>query len=185
MLLKVGRFLTERSMVEPGDRVLVGVSGGMDSVALLHVLTRLAPTLGIAVRAAHFHHGIRDEADGDEAFVRALCAEHDVPLTVGRADVPKLAAERRLEAVRRSRAAAGAAPSPTLFLGATGKGDPTGGSEDLALVVPLDVFGRTSAARATGDAAVQAAEAELRRAQSEVQADVLARFADAAAAARK
>ena len=96
MLLKVGRFLTERSMVEPGDRVLVGVSGGMDSVALLHVLTRLAPTLGIAVRAAHFHHGIRDEADGDEAFVRALCAEHDVPLTVGRADVPKLAAERRL-----------------------------------------------------------------------------------------
>lgn len=120
---------------------------------------------------------------------QAASKDHPSPITLdaalaqARASRPLLqAAERQLEAARRSRAAAGVAPSPTLFLGVTGKGDPTGGSEDLALVAPLDVFGRTSAARATGDAAVLTAEAELRRAQAEVQAEVLARFADTAAA---
>lgn len=118
----------------------------------------------------------------DASTSQASPITFDAALQQARASRPLLqAAERRLEAARRSRAAVGASPSPTLFLGATGKGDPTGGSEDLALVVPLDVFGRTSAARAAGDAAVQVAEADLRRAQAEVQADVLARYADAAA----
>lgn len=85
-------------------------------------------------------------------------------------------------AARRSRSAVGAAPAPTLFLGASGRGDPTGGSEDLALIVPIDVFGRTRAARATGDAGVAQAEAELRRTQAEVQGEVLLRYADAVTA---
>lgn len=92
------------------------------------------------------------------------------------------AAERRVAAARRARSAAGSPLSPTLFLGATGKGDPTGGSEDLALVVPLDVFGRVRAARSTGDAALALAEAELRSAQAQVQGEVLLRYADASAA---
>ena len=74
---------------------MVGVSGGADSVALLHMLTALAPSMGFTVCAAHFNHGIRGAAaDADEAFVRRFCARLGVPLFCGRADVPSLA-ERR------------------------------------------------------------------------------------------
>ena len=71
----------------------VAVSGGADSVALLHALVRLRAWLGAkppyGLAAAHFHHGIRGaEADADEAFVADLCASLGVPLRVGRGDAP-------------------------------------------------------------------------------------------------
>ncbi len=93
---RVTRYWREQGMAEPGEGVLVGVSGGMDSVALLWLLAGLRCELGIRLAAAHFHHGIRVEADGDEALVRALCSQLGVPLTVGRADVPALAAAEGL-----------------------------------------------------------------------------------------
>lgn len=72
----------------PGSAVVCAVSGGADSVALLHWLWRNQEALGITVTAAHFNHSLRGEAsDGDEAFVRGLCASWGVPLSVGRGDV--------------------------------------------------------------------------------------------------
>lgn len=68
----------------PGERVLCALSGGLDSMCLLHLLKERP---GIEVRAAHFHHGLRAGADRDEAFVREICARWGVPLTVGRGDV--------------------------------------------------------------------------------------------------
>ena len=75
----------------------VAVSGGADSVALLHSLVRLRAWLGakppFGLAAAHFHHGIRGaEADADAAFVADLCASLRVPLATGRGDVPAEAA---------------------------------------------------------------------------------------------
>ena len=62
-------------MLSPGDRVAVAVSGGSDSVALLHALVALAPDLGIRPAVAHFNHQLRgDESDEDEEFVAALSA---------------------------------------------------------------------------------------------------------------
>src|SRR5436309_1494286 len=82
-----------RSLLRPGDRVCVAVSGGADSTALLLTLQAQAAVLGIGVSAAHLHHGIRrDEADGDLDFLRDLCARLDVPLHVEHADVPASAA---------------------------------------------------------------------------------------------
>ena len=71
----------------------VAVSGGADSVALLHSLVRLRAWLGakppFGLAAAHFHHGIRGaEADADADFVADLCASLGVPLRTGRGDVP-------------------------------------------------------------------------------------------------
>lgn len=64
------------------EHLLVGLSGGADSVALLLLLLER----GGRIEAAHVNHGLRGEAsDGDEAFVRALCAEKNVPLLVFRA----------------------------------------------------------------------------------------------------
>ena len=80
----------DRSLLHAGERVCVAVSGGADSTALLLALAEANAErqgLGIALSAAHVHHGLRGaEADGDEAFVRALCERLQVPLTVFRVD---------------------------------------------------------------------------------------------------
>jgi tRNA(Ile)-lysidine synthase len=78
-----------------GGLVLVAVSGGPDSTALLLGLHRLAPELGIRVGAAHLHHGLRGaEAEGDLEFVRALCARLGVPLEWARWDTRALMSRR-------------------------------------------------------------------------------------------
>ena len=78
----------------PGSRVVCAVSGGADSVALLHCLAALQRELDFTLTAAHFNHCLRGaESDGDEAFVRALCGIWSIPLTVGRGDVRRRAAE--------------------------------------------------------------------------------------------
>lgn len=56
---KVLRFIRENDLLLPGDSLTVALSGGVDSVALLWLLRALGPRLGISLRAAHFHHGIR------------------------------------------------------------------------------------------------------------------------------
>ena len=81
-------------MTQPGDTVICAVSGGADSVCMLHVLLSLRNTLGITVEAAHFNHQLRgEESDRDEAFVRTLCAELGVVLHVDNGDVRARAAK--------------------------------------------------------------------------------------------
>lgn len=71
--------------------VVLGLSGGRDSVALLHLLVQQ----GCTVHALHVHHGIRAaEADADAAFCARLCDELDVPFELQRVDVPSLATEQ-------------------------------------------------------------------------------------------
>ena len=71
-------------MLRKEDHVLVALSGGADSVALLAVLNRLRPACGISLTAAHFNHKTRDsESDRDEAFVRALCKSFGIALICG------------------------------------------------------------------------------------------------------
>jgi tRNA(Ile)-lysidine synthase len=77
-----------------GDRVVVGLSGGADSVALLHVLAALGGHRGFAVVAAHLDHGLRPDSAADAAFCRDLCETLRIPFRTLRADV---AARRRAE----------------------------------------------------------------------------------------
>jgi tRNA(Ile)-lysidine synthase len=87
----------DRSLIDPGDRILVAISGGADSLALLHALTAVREELGVSIIAAHVHHGMRGAAaDADVEFLRARCAEWGVPLEVRYADVPARARERRV-----------------------------------------------------------------------------------------
>lgn len=89
MIASLEAFAARWDMLPEGVRVLAAVSGGMDSMCLLHYFY----TRGMNVCAAHFNHQLRGaEADADEAFVRAWCAGHGVPLLVGSADVAALAA---------------------------------------------------------------------------------------------
>ena len=82
---KVFRFTEENSLFSMPCHVLLGLSGGADSMALLYALTHW-PTDGLQVSAVHIHHGLRTEADDDEAVVRNYCTELGVPLTVIRED---------------------------------------------------------------------------------------------------
>lgn len=94
---KVDSFIAEKALLEKGESVLVGLSGGADSVALLVVLCRLAQRRGWTVRAAHFNHGIRGVgAEEDELFCRDLCDEMGVPFYSETGDVPAYAKENGL-----------------------------------------------------------------------------------------
>jgi tRNA(Ile)-lysidine synthase len=84
-----------RHRLPKGVGVLVALSGGGDSVALLHLLLQAAPLFSLQVQAAHLDHGIRAESGQDVNFVHQLCSEWQVPLTVERLDLPQLARERR------------------------------------------------------------------------------------------
>lgn len=79
------RALSGPCALPRGSRVLVAVSGGADSTALLLGLHRVAHEFGLSLHAAHLHHGLRGEAaDSDLAFVQALCARLGVPLAAAR-----------------------------------------------------------------------------------------------------
>ena len=83
-------------MTRPGDGVLVGLSGGADSVGLLLVLWKLRETFQISLRALHVHHGLRGaEAERDAAFSRMLCERLEVPFYEFRIDAAKEALDRK------------------------------------------------------------------------------------------
>ncbi len=107
LIRQVRETIEQHCLLLPGDTVVVGVSGGPDSLCLLHVLRQVAPDYGVALHAAHLDHGIRaHESEQDARFVAELCRDWGVPCTVERADVPALAHERGLaieEAARQAR----------------------------------------------------------------------------------
>jgi tRNA(Ile)-lysidine synthase len=83
----------DTSLLKPGMRVAVGLSGGADSVALLCALAARSRELGLVLHAAHLHHGLRgEEADGDLEFCRELAARLQIPVHESRVDT---AAEAR------------------------------------------------------------------------------------------
>src|ERR1035437_2649976 len=95
------------SLLRPGLRLAVGLSGGADSVALLRALAERSRELGLVLHAAHLHHGLRgEEADGDLAFARTLAAELGLPFHEARVDAGESAKENSEtleEAARRLR----------------------------------------------------------------------------------
>lgn len=88
---KVLSTLREYRMLPVGSSVTAAVSGGADSIAMLRLFCMLKEEgkLDITLTAAHLNHGLRGKAaDADEAFVKKVCQDWDVALTVGRVDVP-------------------------------------------------------------------------------------------------
>ena len=90
---KVLDYITENHMLDTGDKVVIGVSGGADSVCLLFVLCHLQDLLGFSLDVVHVNHGIRQEAVEDGRYVERLCGELGLPFTLKEDDVPALARE--------------------------------------------------------------------------------------------
>ena len=80
----VERTIRRHAMLAGGDTVLVAVSGGADSVALLHILRELAPMFRLTLYVLHVDHGLRAESARDAEFVRALGVRLEVPVVVER-----------------------------------------------------------------------------------------------------
>jgi tRNA(Ile)-lysidine synthase len=91
-------------MLPPGQTVVIGVSGGPDSTALLHALAALRAEFRIGLVAAHLNHGFRGaEADADADAVAALAARLNVACRIERADVPAMRRRLHLSAQEAAR----------------------------------------------------------------------------------
>ena len=87
-VLKVHKAIASRKLFGDGQKILVAVSGGLDSMVLLHVLHRLAPAHGWKLTVAHFNHRLRGQAaDADERLVLETARRLGLPAVSGKADV--------------------------------------------------------------------------------------------------
>ncbi len=92
VLNKTKNAIDNFSMLKKGDKILVGFSGGKDSVALLCVLKELSPLYNTEIFAFHVHHGIRgDEARRDLEFCKSFCSENGINFDFTRVDAPSFA----------------------------------------------------------------------------------------------
>ena len=90
-------LIRRQELLSAGDRVGVAVSGGIDSVALLHLLLEIRGELGIVLSVVHFNHKLRRaESDADQEFVARLAREHDLAFHTDSDDVAQHAAEERV-----------------------------------------------------------------------------------------
>lgn len=107
MLSLVARNVKEHNLIAPRQTVVVSVSGGADSVSLLHVLSRLSQGMGFRIHVASMDHGIRGEAAArDVQHVREIATRWELPFTAGSADAPAFAKREGIgleEAARRVR----------------------------------------------------------------------------------
>ena len=91
---KILKALNKYKMIMQGDMLVAGVSGGADSVSLLHFLCGLRSGYKLDIHAVHINHNLRgEESDRDENFVRELCGSFGVPLTVKSLDIKNLSAK--------------------------------------------------------------------------------------------
>lgn len=103
---QVRAYCEQWNMLPRGALVLCAVSGGRDSMAMLHLLWTMSGEGGFSLAAAHFNHRLRPGADEDEAFVRAWCSARNIPCYAGGGDVAAAAKQtgRSLEdAARQAR----------------------------------------------------------------------------------
>ncbi|MFN3821595.1 MAG: tRNA lysidine(34) synthetase TilS, partial [bacterium] len=82
-------FCRRHKLIETGDRIVVAVSGGGDSMALAHLLLRLSQEWELKLRVAHFNHKLRPEADNEEEMVKAWCEKVGIEVIIGAVEDPQ------------------------------------------------------------------------------------------------
>ena len=89
---KVQETIASHNLIKSDEHIVLGLSGGSDSVCLFHILLRLRQTLGIRLHPVHVNHGLRPgAAERDQNYVKELCREHGLSCKVIEADCRELA----------------------------------------------------------------------------------------------
>ena len=97
MITRVRKYIRDNQMLKAEDMVVAGVSGGADSIAMLHILKSLQKEIGFSMEVVHVHHGIRgQEADRDEQFVEKICRDWGIPFRSRHYPVPELSGNWKL-----------------------------------------------------------------------------------------
>ncbi|MGL5674865.1 MAG: tRNA lysidine(34) synthetase TilS [Cellulosilyticaceae bacterium] len=103
---KVHHFIKNKKLIQSGDTIVVGVSGGADSMMLIDFLYTYQDKYGIQLKVAHINHGLREEADRDEQHVKEWCEARHIPCFIHRCNISDLASAQKLseeEAGRKER----------------------------------------------------------------------------------
>jgi len=94
---KIQKFTKKHNLISPGDRIVAAVSGGPDSVFMLHYLLRVKKFMNLSISMVHLHHGIRgEEADEDAAFCKKIAQTYNLPYLEIHQDVPGVARKKKL-----------------------------------------------------------------------------------------
>ena len=96
ILDKVKNNIIENELIKNGDKVVVAVSGGPDSMCLLDTLNKLKDELNFSICVAHVNHGIRKESDDEKVYVENYCKKYSIPFHYLKVDVPKLSKENKM-----------------------------------------------------------------------------------------
>ena len=95
ILNRIKKFIETNELLKNGDKVLVGLSGGADSVCLTHALHSLSKQLGIEVYTAHVNHGIRgEEAERDEDFANSFSIKLGIHCFTAKLNIPEAAKQK-------------------------------------------------------------------------------------------
>ena len=84
------------NMIESGDKLVLGVSGGPDSICMLDVLNNLKENINFTICVAHINHCIREEAIDDEEYVKEYCLKNNIPFFCKRENVLKIAEDEKI-----------------------------------------------------------------------------------------
>ena len=93
---KVINTIEKYNLIENGDKIVVGVSGGPDSICLLHILNTIKEKYNVQLFVAHINHMIRENAKIDEEYVKDFCKKINVPIFVKHADVLNIAKVKKI-----------------------------------------------------------------------------------------
>lgn len=96
IIKKVNNTIKKYEMIQNGDTIIVGVSGGPDSMALLHILWKMQKEKEFTLVVAHFNHCIRKEADEETKYVEEFCKSHEIPCYIEKKDVIRYAKEHKI-----------------------------------------------------------------------------------------
>lgn len=96
MINKILDTIKKHNMLEKNDNIVLGLSGGSDSVSLFHIFRELREIYNLNITAVHINHSLRDEADSDEKFCIELCKKYDIPIFTYKIDIEKMSREKKI-----------------------------------------------------------------------------------------
>ncbi|SCX04662.1 tRNA(Ile)-lysidine synthase [Lachnospiraceae bacterium YSD2013] len=95
-ITKAEKFIKDKTLIKSGDKIVMGVSGGADSVALLLLLNSLKVKMSLSLYVVHVNHCLRPEADSEALYVETLCKERGIPFFLRKVDIKALSRELKI-----------------------------------------------------------------------------------------